>query len=64
MRVAYPVSVAMEGILPQTPLLARGNTVVLRLPKGMEALASERLMGRLRALTKLLNLEPRLEIVG
>lgn len=64
MRVAYPVSVAMEGILPQTPLLARGNTVVLQLPKSMEALASERLMGRLRALTKLLNLEPRLEIVG
>ena len=25
MRVAYPVSVAMAGVLPQTPLFARGG---------------------------------------
>jgi exopolyphosphatase/guanosine-5'-triphosphate,3'-diphosphate pyrophosphatase len=64
MRVAYPVSVAMEGILPQTPLLARGNQVVLQLPKAMETLASERLIGRVRAVARLLNLEPRIEIVA
>jgi exopolyphosphatase/guanosine-5'-triphosphate,3'-diphosphate pyrophosphatase len=63
MRVAYPVSVAMEGVLPRTPLLARGNQVLLQLPKGMEALASERLMGRVRALARMLNLEPRIEVV-
>jgi exopolyphosphatase/guanosine-5'-triphosphate,3'-diphosphate pyrophosphatase len=44
MRVAYPISVAMEGVLPETPLLARGNA-----------------MGRMRALGKLLGLEPRIE---
>jgi exopolyphosphatase/guanosine-5'-triphosphate,3'-diphosphate pyrophosphatase len=64
MRVAYPVSVAMEGVLPRTPLLARGNQVVLQLPQGMEALASERLMGRVRALGRLLNLEPRIEMAA
>ena len=62
MRVAYPVSVAMEGVLPETPLLARGGAVVLQLPAHRAALASDRLMGRVRALGKLLNLEPRIEI--
>ena len=63
MRVAYPVSVAMEGILPQTPLITRSGQVVLQLPGHMEALASERLNGRMRALGKLLNMEPRIEII-
>ena len=62
MRVAYPVSVAMEGVLPQAPLLARGNQVVLQLPEHMEPLANERLSSRLRALGKLLNMEPVIEI--
>ncbi|NBJ09929.1 exopolyphosphatase [Microvirga arsenatis] len=63
MRIAYPVSVAMEGILPQAPLLARGNQVVLQLPAHMEPLANERLIGRLRALSKLLNVDAMIEIV-
>jgi len=63
MRVAYPVSVAMEGILPQAPLRARGNRVVLQLPARMESLANERLNGRVRALGKLLNMEPAIEIL-
>jgi exopolyphosphatase/guanosine-5'-triphosphate,3'-diphosphate pyrophosphatase len=62
MRVAYPVSVGMEGVLPQAPLLARDGQVVLQLPRSLEALANERLSGRLRALGKLLNMEPRIEI--
>jgi exopolyphosphatase / guanosine-5'-triphosphate,3'-diphosphate pyrophosphatase len=64
MRVAYPISVAMEGVLPETPLVARGGTVVLQLPPSRAALASDRLMGRVRALGKLINLEPRIEVVG
>jgi exopolyphosphatase/guanosine-5'-triphosphate,3'-diphosphate pyrophosphatase len=64
MRVAYPVSVGMEGILPKTPVFARGGEVVLQLPEHMEALANERLSGRLRALGKLLNLSPAIEIAG
>lgn len=63
MRVAYPVSVAMGGILPKAPLIARGNQVVLQLPRQMEALANERLAGRVRALGKLLNMEPGIEIL-
>ena len=63
MRIAYPVSVAMEGVLAQTPLMARGSQVVLRLPSHMGPLANERLMGRMRALGKLLNMDPVVEIV-
>jgi exopolyphosphatase/guanosine-5'-triphosphate,3'-diphosphate pyrophosphatase len=62
MRIAYPVSVAMEGVLPHAPLMPRGNQVVLRLPSHMGPLANERLNGRLRALGKLLNMEPVVEI--
>ncbi|WP_112664252.1 exopolyphosphatase [Microvirga flavescens] len=63
MRIAYPVSVAMEGILPRTPLVARGQQAVLQLPGDLKELASDRLVGRVRALGKLLDLEPRIEIV-
>ncbi|SCX85159.1 exopolyphosphatase [Microvirga guangxiensis] len=64
MRVAYPVSVSMEGILPQAPLQARGKQVVLQLPSQMKDLANERLAGRMKALGKLLNMEPVVEITG
>jgi exopolyphosphatase/guanosine-5'-triphosphate,3'-diphosphate pyrophosphatase len=63
MRVAYPISVGMEGVLPNASLLARGSQVVLQLPRSMEALANERLVGRLRAVAKLLNMGPKIEIV-
>jgi exopolyphosphatase/guanosine-5'-triphosphate,3'-diphosphate pyrophosphatase len=62
MRIAYPISVGMEGTLPQTPLLARDGKVVLKLPRHMEPLANERLTGRVKALSKLLNMEPVIEI--
>jgi exopolyphosphatase/guanosine-5'-triphosphate,3'-diphosphate pyrophosphatase len=63
MRVAYPISVAMEGILPQTSLRTRGNQVVLQLPPHLELLANERLTGRMKGLGKLLNMEPAIQIV-
>jgi exopolyphosphatase/guanosine-5'-triphosphate,3'-diphosphate pyrophosphatase len=62
MRVAYPVSVAMEGVLPKAPLVAAGKSLVLRLPQHMAPLASDRLMNRVKALGKLLNVESRIEI--
>lgn len=62
MRVAYPVSVGMEGVLPRAPLLARGGEVVLRLPRRMEALANERLTGRMKAVGKILNMKAKIEI--
>ena len=64
MRVAYPVSVAMAGVLPETPLLARGPVVTLTLPKQRAALANERLLGRMRALGRLTGLEPRIEVTN
>jgi exopolyphosphatase/guanosine-5'-triphosphate,3'-diphosphate pyrophosphatase len=64
MRVAYPVTVGMAGILPQAPLTVRGSHVVLQLPRSLAPLANERLTGRVRAVAKLLNLESRIEIVS
>jgi exopolyphosphatase/guanosine-5'-triphosphate,3'-diphosphate pyrophosphatase len=64
MRVAYPISVAMEGVLPRAPFLVRDGRVVLQLPTDMAPLGNERLMGRVRAAAKLLNLEARIEILN
>jgi exopolyphosphatase/guanosine-5'-triphosphate,3'-diphosphate pyrophosphatase len=62
MRVAYPISVAMEGVLPRAPLVANDGEVVLRLPAGMQPLANERLVNRMRQLAKLVDLDPRIEV--
>jgi exopolyphosphatase/guanosine-5'-triphosphate,3'-diphosphate pyrophosphatase len=61
MRVAYPISVAMEGVLPRTPLFVRRQEVVLQLPHSMAALANERLINRMRQLAKLIGLDPKIE---
>jgi exopolyphosphatase/guanosine-5'-triphosphate,3'-diphosphate pyrophosphatase len=63
MRVAYPVSVAMEGVLPRVPLFARGGRIVLQLPESLAPLANERLTNRLRQLAKLVGLDPKIQIV-
>jgi exopolyphosphatase/guanosine-5'-triphosphate,3'-diphosphate pyrophosphatase len=63
MRVAYPISVAMEGVLPHCPLLARDGRITLQLPRDKEPLASERLMGRMRQLSKVTGLESKVEVV-
>ena len=62
MRVAYPISVAMEGVLPRAPLFGRDGEVVLQLPADMAPLANERLVNRMRQLAKLVDLDPRIEI--
>ena len=64
MRVAYPVSVAMQGVLPLTPLVAEHGRIVLYLPPSMAPLASERLGSRLRQLAKIVGLEPRIAELG
>jgi exopolyphosphatase / guanosine-5'-triphosphate,3'-diphosphate pyrophosphatase len=43
--------------------VARDGHLVLKLPGDLAALASERLMNRLRQLGRLTNLEPRVELV-
>lgn len=63
LRIAYPISIAMPGVLPRTPLGADATgRVVLRLPPELGALASERLENRLRALGRLIDRESRIEI--
>lgn len=58
MRVAYIISAAMPGILTQVPVACEAKRVVLRLPKHLEGLASDRLSSRLKQLAKLLGKEP------
>ena len=56
-RIAYPITVAMAGVLPRAPLLCQDGAIVLELPGELAPLASERLLNRMRALGKLLNCE-------
>ncbi|MFL5324800.1 MAG: exopolyphosphatase, partial [Microvirga sp.] len=64
MRVAYPVSVAMAGVLPRVPLVMRNGAIVLELPRELAALASDRLTARLKQLARLLDVEARVDVVG
>ncbi len=62
LRVAYPVSVAMAGVLPRAPLEVRGGEIVLHMPGDLAELAGERLIGRMRQLARLTGREPRILI--
>ena len=62
MRVAYPVSVAMEGVLPHTPLLLRVAPQCCACRNPWPILPTSALTGRMRALGKLTNLEALIEI--
>lgn len=58
MRVAYLVSAAMPGVLPQAPLGVEGGRLVLKLPGHLKTLGSERVFTRLRTLANLIGCEP------
>ena len=62
MRVAYPITVATAGVLPQTSLLQRGQRLVLTLPPDLRPLAGERLSRRLGQLARMLSLEPEIAL--
>jgi exopolyphosphatase/guanosine-5'-triphosphate,3'-diphosphate pyrophosphatase len=64
LRVAFPVSAAMAGIIGRTPLVVEGRRLVLTLPPDLAPLANERLMKRLRALAKIADREAAIEIGG
>ncbi len=64
MRVAYLVSAAMADVLPRTSLRCAGNRLILSLTPELADLASERLIGRLRQLGKLIGREAEVRIVG
>ncbi|TDR94898.1 Ppx/GppA phosphatase family protein [Enterovirga rhinocerotis] len=62
-RVAYPISIAMAGVLPRAPLLADPDgRLVLHLPPDLAPLANERLENRFKGLGKLLARETHVEI--
>lgn len=63
MRVAYTISAATGGVLPSTPMVVIGSTIVLQLPKKLERLVGDKLPSRVRQLGKLLSLETRIEII-
>ncbi len=54
MRVAYLVSAAMPGVLPEATIRCDQGRVVLTLPKEFAALANERLFNRLKTLSRIL----------
>jgi exopolyphosphatase/guanosine-5'-triphosphate,3'-diphosphate pyrophosphatase len=47
MRVAYPMSAAMPGVLPRTSFGIAGGTLILRLAPDLAFLDGEHLRGRL-----------------
>ena len=47
MRVAYPMSAAMPGILPRASFSLVDNTLMLHLPQDLAFLDGEHLQGRL-----------------
>jgi exopolyphosphatase/guanosine-5'-triphosphate,3'-diphosphate pyrophosphatase len=57
MRVAYLISAAMAGVLPRTPLRCVKTKLVLSLPPDLADVASDRLVGRLRQLARLIGRE-------
>jgi exopolyphosphatase/guanosine-5'-triphosphate,3'-diphosphate pyrophosphatase len=62
MRVAFPISVAMDGVLPRAPIRLRDGDITLELPREMAALASERLLNRLRMLARVAGHGSRIEV--
>jgi len=62
LRVAYLISAAMPGTIPQTHLAESGGRLVLTLPPTLAALDGERLRKRLAQLGKLVGLDSAIEI--
>jgi exopolyphosphatase/guanosine-5'-triphosphate,3'-diphosphate pyrophosphatase len=58
MRVAYLVSGAMHGVLPNTPLVVERGKLKLKLPGPYASLAGERVLGRVKQLARLIGREP------
>jgi exopolyphosphatase/guanosine-5'-triphosphate,3'-diphosphate pyrophosphatase len=58
MRVAYIVSAAMPGVLPNTPMQVVRGKLTLKLAGKYAALAGERVSNRLRQLARLIGRDP------
>jgi exopolyphosphatase/guanosine-5'-triphosphate,3'-diphosphate pyrophosphatase len=64
LRVAFPISAGMDGALGRAPITVEDGRVVLRLPRDWEALSSDRLLNRVRGLSRVVGLDGRVEIMG
>lgn len=64
MRVAFLLSASMPGVLTRTSLAVRKGKVSLSLPPSLADLVSERLLSRLKALSRLIGLEATIEVEG
>jgi exopolyphosphatase / guanosine-5'-triphosphate,3'-diphosphate pyrophosphatase len=58
MRLAYVISAAMPGVLLKTRLGVERHRLALRLPGEFAALGGDRVLNRLRALSRLIGREP------
>jgi len=61
MRVAYILTAGQAGVLPKTAMQVRRGKLVLSLPGSYGKLASDRLMGRLRQLARLIGRDAAIE---
>ena len=62
MRVAYILSAAMPGVLPQTPIAVEGKKLVLHIPEDMRDLGGDRVQNRLKTLARLLGREAVMDV--
>ena len=58
LRLAYVISAAMPGVLPETSLAIERHRLALRMPGEFASLAGERVLNRLRSLARLIGREP------
>ena len=63
LRVASVLSAGMPGVLGTAPLTVTRTKIVLTLPAHIADLANDRLMGRMKALAKLMQREAAIEVV-
>jgi exopolyphosphatase / guanosine-5'-triphosphate,3'-diphosphate pyrophosphatase len=64
LRVAYPITAGMEGVLDRVPLTVEDGRVILRLPPDWAALNGDRLLNRVRGLGRVIGLEGRIEVAN
>jgi exopolyphosphatase / guanosine-5'-triphosphate,3'-diphosphate pyrophosphatase len=62
MRVAYILTAGHGGVLTNTPMAVKRGKLILRLPGKYKGLASDRLLGRLRQLGRLVGRDAAIEV--
>jgi exopolyphosphatase/guanosine-5'-triphosphate,3'-diphosphate pyrophosphatase len=62
LRVAFPITAGMTGVLERTPLAVEDGKIVLRLPAEWRPLDGERLLNRVRGLGRVIGLDGRVEV--